>query len=166
MSIDLGVLSPVSGLLGGLLGAGGSLIAAIYQQRGRKRLQRVAAEVAKRETVYADFVFHASNLLLHAYTHDDIELTGDEQRLIGLINRMRFFASPNVVATAEVALRAIVEIALKPSIELRQLATQALSKSLDDPLREFSLVCRADLDNVRRRRGVRRQQTMIGVHDA
>jgi hypothetical protein len=46
----------------------------------------------------------------------------------------------------------IVEIFLKPSIELRQLATEALSKSLDpDPLMTFSSICRVDLDNVRRR---------------
>ncbi len=94
---------------------------------------------------------HASNLLLHAYTHDEIVLTGDEQRLMGLINRMRFFAPPRVVDAAEAALRAIIEIALKPGIELRKLATDALSKSVDpDPLLEFSLVCRADLDDVRR----------------
>ena len=36
------------------------------------RLQRVASEVAKRETVYADFVMSASNLLLNAYTKDEI----------------------------------------------------------------------------------------------
>jgi hypothetical protein len=151
MSIDPALLSPVSALVGALIGGGTSLIAAIYTQRGQDRLRRVAGEVAKRETVYADFVICASNLLLHAYTHDGIELTGDEQRLIGLINRMRFFAPPKVVATAEKVLRAIVEIALKPSVELRQLAQDALSKSLDpDPLLELSLVCRADLDNVRR----------------
>ena len=46
-------------------------------------------------------------------------------------------------------LRAIVEISLKPSIELRQLAKEALSKNLDpDPLLVFSAICRADLDNV------------------
>ena len=151
MVIDPAMLSPVSVLFGGLLGGGASLIAAIYTQRGKDRLQRVAAEITKRETVYADFVMHASNLLLRAYTRDELELSGDEQRLIGLINRIRFFASSNVVATAEEALRAIIEISLKPSIELRQLATEALSKSLDpDPLLEFSLVCRADLDSVRR----------------
>ena len=48
-------------------------------------------------------------------------------------------------------LRAIVEIALKPSIELRQLAKQALSKHPEpDPLLAFSEICRADLDSVRR----------------
>ena len=93
------------------------------------RLQRMAGEVAKREAVYADFVMSASNMLLNAFIHDEISLGGDEQRLIGLINRMRLFAPPNVVSGAEAVLRAIVEIALKPSIELRQLAKQALSKS-------------------------------------
>jgi hypothetical protein len=150
MNIDPALLSPASALLGALIGGGTSFVAAIYTQRDQHRVQRAASEVAKREAVYADFVIHASNLLLRAYTQDEIVLTGDEQRLIGLINRMRFFAPRNVVATAEAALRAIVEISLKPSIELRQLATQALSKSLDDPLLEFSVVCKADLDSVHR----------------
>jgi hypothetical protein len=150
MHIDPALLSPFSPLLGALMGGSASLVAAVYTQRGKDRLQRIATEIAKRETVYADFVIHASNLLLRAYTRDDIELSGDEQRLIGLLNRMRFFAPPNVVAVAEATLRAIIEISLKPRIELRQLATQALSKSFDDPLLEFSLVCRADLDSMHR----------------
>ena len=47
-------------------------------------------------------------------------------------------------------LRGIVEILLKPSIELRQLANQALSNSIEDPLLVFSSICRADLENVHR----------------
>ena len=151
MTIDFALLSPVTGFLGALLGGCASLIAAIYTHRGQDRLQRVAAEITKRETVYAEFVMHASHLLLRAYTRDEIELSGDEQRLIGLINRMRFFAPANVIVTAEAAFRAIVEISLKPGVELRQLAAAALSGSLDpDPLLQFSLICRADLDSVRR----------------
>ncbi|HTZ80847.1 MAG TPA: hypothetical protein VMC10_23245 [Stellaceae bacterium] len=151
MNIDPALLSPVSALLGALIGGLTSLIAAVYTQRRQDRLQRIALEVSKRETVYSDFVIHASNLLLHAYTHNEVVLTGDEQRLVGLINRMRFFARPAVIGAAEAAFRAIVEISLKPGVELRQLATEALSKGLDpDPLLEFSRVCRADLDDVRR----------------
>ena len=117
------------------------------------RLQRIAGEVAKREAVYADFVTSASNLLLYAFIHDEISPTGDEQRLIGLVNRMRLFAPQRVVSGAEAVLRAIVEIALKPSIELRQLAKEALSKSLEpDPLLAFSSICRADLDHPRQMR--------------
>ena len=151
LHIDPTLLGPVSALLGAIVGGGASLVAAIYTQRCQDRLQRVAREVEKREAVYADFVMHASNLLLNAYTRDEIVLGGDEPRLIGLINRMRLFASPEVVGGAEKVLRVIVEISLKPSIELRQLAKEALSKGLDpDPLLAFSSTCRADLDNVRR----------------
>ena len=151
MYIDPALLSPVSALLGALIGGGASLLGAIYTHRSQERDQRVAFEIAKRETVYADFVMSASNLVLDAYTHDEIVLTGDERRLIGLMNRMRLFAPPAVVSGAEAVLRAIVEISLKPSVELRQLAKKALSESLDPhPLLAFSLVCRADLDNVRR----------------
>ena len=145
MSISPALLSPISALLGALIGGGASLIAAVYTQQTQNRLQRVAGEVAKREAVYADFVMSASNLLLNAYVHDDIALGGDEQHLIGLIN----FAPPEVVNGAEVVLRSIVEISLKPSIELRRLAKDALSKSMKpDPLQAFSQICRADLDNV------------------
>ena len=90
-------------------------------------------------------------MVLKAYTQDEIVLNEDERRVIGLMNRMRLFAPPDVVGGAEAVLRAPVEISLKPSVELRQRAKEALSKSLDpDPLLAFSLACRTDLDNVRR----------------
>lgn len=151
MYIDPALLSPVSALLGAVVGGGASLVAAIYTQRCQNRLQRVAREVEKREAVYADFVMDASHLLVNAYTRDQIVLGGDEQRLIGLMNRIRLFAPPDIVAGAEKVLRVIVEISLKPSVETRQLAKEVLSESLDpDPLLAFSSTCRADLDNVRR----------------
>jgi hypothetical protein len=141
MNIDPTLLSPVSALLGALVGGGASIVAAIYTQRTQNRLQRIASEVAKRETIYADFVFSASNLILNAYTHDDITLDDEQQRIIGLINRMRLFGPPDVIKGAEDVLRAIVEISLKPSVELRRLAQDALSKSLDpDPLLTFSVI--------------------------
>src|SRR5271170_150436 len=86
LNIDPTLLSPVSALLGAIVGGGASLLAAIYTQRCQDRLQRIAREVEKREAVYADFVMHASNLLLNAYTRDEIALGGDEPRMIGLIN--------------------------------------------------------------------------------
>jgi hypothetical protein len=48
-------------------------------------------------------------------------------------------------------LKAIIEISLKPGVDLGQLAREALSRSHDpDPLLQFCRVCRGDLDNVRR----------------
>jgi hypothetical protein len=84
--------------------------------------------------------------------------------LIGLINRMRLFAPPDVVSAAEAVLRAIAEIALRPSVELRQLAKEAVCKGLDpDPLLAFSEICRADLDTVRGERPLRMPLFRIGA---
>lgn len=146
MQIDFAVLTPAAALLGG----SASLIAAIYTQRTQHRLQRVAAEITRRETVYADFVMSASNLLLNAHILDDIALNGDEQRLIGLLNRMRLFASQEVLVCADVVLKTILDTYLKPKVELRQLVIDALAEGPRvDPLLPFSLVCRHDLDQVR-----------------
>ena len=51
MAIDPTLLSPASALLGALVGGGASLLGAIYTQRSQDRVERVASEVAKRETV-------------------------------------------------------------------------------------------------------------------
>jgi hypothetical protein len=150
MQLEPTLVGPVCLFLGALVGGGASLLGVIYAQRFQGRLQRVASEISKRETVYADFVMSASNFLLNAYTHDEIALGGDEQRLVGLINRMRLFAPPDVVEGAEAVLRRIVEILLEPGIELQQLAKQALSQSIEDPLLAFGSICRADLDNLHR----------------
>jgi hypothetical protein len=151
MQIDPALLSAISALVGALMGGGASLAAAIYTQRYQDRLQRVARETAKREAVYADFIMSASKLLLNAYVHDGITLTGDEQHLMGLANRMRLFAPPNVIDEAEAVIKGLIEISLKPSIDLRKVAMAELSKNPDsDLLLPFSLACRADLDKVYR----------------
>lgn len=117
------------------------MVAAVYTQRRQDRLQRVASEITKRETVYADFVISASKLLLNAFIHDEIALGAEEQLLLGLLNRIRLFAPPDFVGAAEAVLRGIVEISLKPRIEARQLAKLVLAKNLDpDPVTAFSSV--------------------------
>lgn len=151
MQVDPTLMSPIAALVGALVGGSASLVAAIYTQRAKDRLQRVAAEIAKREAVYAEFVMSASQLMLNAHLRDDVALGGEEQRLVGLINRMRLFASAEVLGSAEAVLRAIVDVLLRPRVDFRQLAMEALADGpWPDPLLPFSLVCRADLDDVRR----------------
>ena len=94
---------------------------------------------------------HGSKLLLNAYVNDGFTLNGDEQHLIGLANRMRLFAPPNVTAQAEALIGGIIEIALQPSVDLRKLTAAELTKDRDrDLLLPFSLACRADLDRIHR----------------
>jgi len=151
MQIDPALLSAASALVGALMGGGASLAAAIYTQRHQDRLQRVARETTKREEVYADFIMSASKVLLNAYVHDGVSLNGDEQHLIGLANRMRLFSPSNVVDEAEGVIRRLIEISLKPSVDLRKLAIAELSTDQNsDVLLAFSRACRADLDDLYR----------------
>ena len=151
MHIDPTMVGALSALVGAIIGAGASLAAAIYTQRYQNRLQRVVREMSKRETVYADFIMSASSLLLKAYVTDGFKLSGEEQHLIGLLNRMRLFASPTIVDAADTAIRRIIEVSLQPSLDLRKLTVADVAKNCDsDLLLPFSQACRVDLDNVYR----------------
>ena len=151
--MDATLISAGAALVGALIGGGASLAVAAYTQRNQERLQRIAHEISKRETVYSDFMMHASHLLLQAFVQeqDKLSLGKAEQQVIGLINHMRLFASQEVVSEAEDVLKAIIEISLKPGITVGQLAREALLHTPDpDPFPRFCRVCRNDLDNVRR----------------
>ena len=149
MHIDPALLSACSALVGALVGGAGSLAAAIYTQRYQDRFQRVAREITKRETVYAEFIMRASKMLLSAYVSDGLAPAGDEQNLIGVANRLRLFAPPNVIEGAEAVIRQLAEISLQPSVDPRKVTVADISKNrYSGPLLPFSLACRADLDNV------------------
>lgn len=75
MKVDPALLSSAAAaLIGALIGGGASLAVAVYTQRYQDRLQRIALEITKRETVYSDFVMNASDLLLTAYVRDQDEI--------------------------------------------------------------------------------------------
>lgn len=151
MQIDPAIVGALSALVGATIGAAASLAAAIYTQRYQNRLQRVARETSKRETVYADFIMSASSLLLKAYVTEGFKLNGEEQHLIGVLNRMRLFAPPTIVDNADAVIRRIIEISLQPSLDLRKHTVVDMAKNCDsDLLLPFSKACRVDLDNVYR----------------
>ena len=150
MHIDPALFGALSALVGAFIGGAASLAAAIYTQRYQDRLQRIVREMTKRESVYADFIMSASSLLLKAYVTEGFKVNGEEQHLIGLLNRMRLFAPPTIIDLGDAVIRRIIEISLQPSLDLKKL-TAGLSKNPDsDLLLPFSQACRADLDTVYR----------------
>jgi hypothetical protein len=64
---------------------------------------------------------------------------------------MRLFSPSSVVDEAEGVIRGLIEVSLKPSVDLRKLAIAELSKNQNsDVLLAFSRACRADLDGLYR----------------
>jgi hypothetical protein len=134
MPIDPPLLSALSALVGALMGGSASLAGAVYTQRRQDRLQRIARETTKREAVYADFIMTASKLHLHAYVSDGLRLDSDEHHLIGLANRMRLFAPRTVIDEAEMVIRGIVELSLKPGKDVRKLTVEEVAKKTVIPI--------------------------------
>jgi hypothetical protein len=151
MHIDPAILSAVSALLGALIGGGASLAAAVYTQRMQDRLQRFGREATKREQVYAEFILTAAKALVRAYTTDGLAADGEEQRLIGLVNRMRLFAPPKVIDEAEAVIEGIFRIALEPSLDLGRITLDEVTERRKaNLLLPLSIACRADLDELYR----------------
>ena len=106
-------------------------------------------EAEKREAIYGEFIMSASKVLVSAYISDKLLWTGDEQHLIGLINRMRLFAPPHIIAEAEDVIRNLIQIALQPRLDMQELARTTLTdRSVPDLLFRFSVATQADLKNV------------------
>ena len=113
-------------------------------------------EANKREAIYGDFIMSASKAVVKASITDTLSWTRDEQHLIGLINRMRLFAPPDVITEAEAVIWSLVDIALQPKRELNELAKTTLTDwSVRDLLLLFSLASQADLTSIYRPTGKR-----------
>ncbi len=149
MAIDPAIISSTSALLGALAGGGASLAAAVYTQRYQDRTQRIARESTKREAIYAEFIMTATAALLNAYGEEGLTLGQDKQQLLGVLQRIRLFASPVVVAEADQVLQSIVEIALQPVLDFRGLTAADLAQRHEaNVLEAFSTACRKDLDGL------------------
>jgi len=123
--------------------------AAIYTQRNQDRLQRVARETTKREEVYANFIMSASTLLLNAYLHDGFTLDAMD-------STRRACKSDEALCSGERYQRSgssderLIEISLKPSLDLRKLAAEQLSKTSGSDLLQLSARLPTDLDQLHR----------------
>jgi hypothetical protein len=77
----------------------------------------------------------------------------DEQRLFGLANRLRLFAPAKVIEEAEKLVRRIIEVSLKPRVDLRAAAGEALAAGenpLQNLLLPLSRACQEDLHSLER----------------
>ena len=79
---------------------------------------------------------------------NDFAMNEDSEQLVVLVNRIRLFAPAAVVDEADVVVKSIIQSALDPSIDARQLAVRALAEDEAYPLLDFSNACRRDLERV------------------
>jgi hypothetical protein len=140
-------ITALAAILGSLVGALGSSISTWITQRHQGRRELLAKKIFHREQLYSEFITESARLVVDALEHN----LSDPKNLIpayALLSRVRLSSSPDVLATAEDVVRSIIGTYAKPNLTLEQIQSRATDG--EDPLRNFSEICRAELESMQR----------------
>jgi hypothetical protein len=147
--MNASVISALAALFGAMIGGLTSVLASWLVTRTRARGQWLAQDILRRQDLYNEFIEQASRCHIHALQHDKADIT-ILVPLYALIARMRILSSPKVIESAEQIGRTIVDTYMQPDKTFFELRDMVHSGSID-LIRDFSEVCRAELDSIRAR---------------
>jgi hypothetical protein len=139
--------APVAAIAGSLVGALGSSVATWIAARHQDRRDMLGKQIVRREALYSDFISESVRLLADALQHN----ANDLQKLLpiyALISRIRLSSSQSVLHEAEEVIHIIVSTYPQPNLTAEEIESRAING--EDPLRQFSDTCRAELDLMQR----------------
>jgi hypothetical protein len=146
--MDRAVLSALAAILGSLVGASATIATAWLTQRTQGRRLSIETEIRKREALYGEFIAEGSKLLIESIDHK----LDDPERLYALyavLNRIRLVASDEILAAADRTATQIIERFFQPNLSSEEMRQLVLTRP-NDPLKEFSEVCRLELRTLQR----------------
>ena len=145
--MDAAYISALAALSGSAIGGVTSLAASWLSQTSQARIQRLAEDKERRQTLYNSFIEEASKLYGKALVSNTEEIT-DFVGLYTLVSRMRVQSPSRVIDAAERVIRKIVDANLSPNKTLADLHDAKKDYEID-LLIDFSEACRADLHQFR-----------------
>ena len=146
-SLDPVSISALAAIFGSLTGALASSVSTWITQRHQDRRDLLAKRIFYREQLYSDFISESASALADAIQHD----LQDPNKLTptyALLSRIRLSSSPNVLASAEQVVQHIIGAYSEPNLSSEELKSMVAKRR--DPLREFSNICRAELEAIQR----------------
>jgi hypothetical protein len=145
-SIPAVTMNPaIAALFGSLVGALGSSASTWITQRHADQRDLLAKRIFHRVQLYSEFITESTRVLVDALENN----FKDPNKLIAayaLLNRIRLTASKEVFASAESVVKEIVKDYSEPNLTPEQIRSKALQGN--DPLKQFSETCRAELDSM------------------
>ena len=144
--VDSVIVPAAAAIAGSLVGAAGPVVGTWISVRHQDRRDLVAMQIARREALYSDFIGESARLMVDAMQHD----ASDLQTLLpiyALLSRIRLSSSMPVLEKAEEIIRIIVSTYQQPNMTAEQIESQAVDNE-EDPLRQFSDICRSELDSL------------------
>ena len=136
-------ISALAAIFGSLSGALASSVSTWITQRHQDRRDLVAKRIFHREQLYSDFISESARALADAMEHNFQDLN----KLIptyAVLSRIRVSSSSDVLAGAERVVDHIIATYSKPNLTPDDIHSMAVKR--DDPLHEFSSICRRELD--------------------
>jgi hypothetical protein len=136
-------VSALAGLFGSLVGACASTVSAWIAQRYHERKYLLARTISYREQLYSDFISESARAMVDAMQHtleDPSRLTS----VYALVSRMRLSSPTHVVDGAERVAKTVLTTYLQPNLTAEEIRARAGTR--DDSLREFSNICRSELE--------------------
>jgi hypothetical protein len=141
-SWDPASISALAAIFGSLTGALASSVSTWITQRHQDRRELLAKRIFHREQLYSDFISESARAIADAIQHnfqDPNKLTPT----YALLSRIRLSSSGDVLASAERVLKHIISTYSEPNLAPEEFQSRP---NRQDPLREFSNVCRAELE--------------------
>jgi hypothetical protein len=136
-------ISALAAIFGSLTGALASSISTWITQRHQDRRDILAKTIFYREQLYSDFIAESAHAMADAIRsnlQDPDKLTST----YALLSRIRLSSSSDVLASAERVVRHILTTYSEPNLTPEEIQSKAAKRH--DPLREFSYICRAEID--------------------
>jgi hypothetical protein len=150
--MDAAITSALAAVMGASVGGLASLGSTWLGERSRSRRDLLQREIGKRESTYSEFIERAFHLFAASATHsieDDVAEVAGLASLYAVSSRIRLFASDGVILEADKVVDRIIAQYGDENISAEQLRTSALERK-EDPLKEFSITCRRELQDIQR----------------
>jgi hypothetical protein len=142
--LDPASISALAAVFGSLTGALASSVSTWITQTHQGRRDILAKRIFYREQLYSDFISETTHALADAVQHH-LQDANNLSPTYALVSRMRLSSSTDVLASAERVIQHIISAYSQPNLTPEEIQPR-VAEGGKDPLREFSDICRAELE--------------------
>ena len=139
------IISALAAIFGSLTGASASSVSTWITQRHHARRDLLARKAFHREQLYSDVISESARAMIDAIQHT----FQDPSTLIptyALLSRIRLSSSTDVIESAQRVVTTILNTYSEPNLTPEEI--QARAVKWDDPLLDFSNICRRELESL------------------
>ena len=144
--MDSTLTSVLAALGGSVIGASTPVLSNFILQRSLAQRELTNREIAQREGLYSEFISQGTTCYAKALSQS-LERIDDIVAMYALVNRIRLFASGDVLEAAEAFVKTLVRKYGEQNMSIDQIKSVALEQHAD-PLNDFALKCRAELREI------------------